>query len=52
MILTENGAVSALCDRLHREYYDARGLPRSVLVCPASAGSGLIDVPSPTSTTD
>ncbi|MFM8287289.1 MAG: galactokinase [Planctomycetaceae bacterium] len=52
MILAENDAVSALCDRLHREYYDARGLPRSVLVCRASAGSGLIDIPSPKTTSD
>ncbi|MFM8583196.1 MAG: hypothetical protein ACKOFW_17095, partial [Planctomycetaceae bacterium] len=52
MILAENDAVSALCDRLHRAYYDARGLPRSVLVCRASAGSGLIDIPSPKTTSD
>jgi galactokinase len=44
MILVEAGQVTRLCQHLEKHYYDARGLPRSLLLCQASAGSGLLSV--------
>jgi hypothetical protein len=40
--------VPALCAHLETHYYDARGLPRSLLLCQASAGSGLLSMASTT----
>ncbi|MFN8854416.1 MAG: hypothetical protein ACK50P_02565 [Planctomycetaceae bacterium] len=44
MILVEATQVPALCAHLEQHYYDARGLPRSLLLCQASAGSGLLSM--------
>jgi galactokinase len=44
MILVEARQVSTLCQHLEEHYYDARGLPRSLLLCQASAGSGLLSL--------
>ena len=44
MILVETRQVAPLCQHLETHYYDARGLPRSLLLCQASAGSGLLSL--------
>ncbi len=46
MILVQAAQVPALCEHLEKHYYDARGLPRSLLLCQASAGSGLLSMTS------
>ncbi|MFN9372512.1 MAG: galactokinase family protein, partial [Planctomycetaceae bacterium] len=46
MILVHAAQVPALCTQLETYYYDARGLPRSLLLCQASAGSGLLSMAS------
>jgi hypothetical protein len=48
MILVHAAQVPALCAHLETHYYDARGLPRSLLLCQASAGSGLLSMASTT----
>jgi N-acetylgalactosamine kinase len=44
MILVEAAQVATLCQHLEEHYYDLRGLPRSLLLCQASAGSGLLSL--------